>query len=323
MTQLGKVGGAVLCCLLPVVLHAQPNLTVLYEWTAPAALSLRAPASTVALALGNSGIVSTAADVLFYNPGMLTSARGFATSAQRYGGNGTTASLASSQMFGSIGVGIGARIADWRSGEGFYGEAVRPGLGVLGLDGSVDGASVAVTAAAARAFGPVRLGVGATYVRESFNDESGQSSQYDVGVVWPIGPTSLAVTVQHIGNPLGLHGLPFVANSNEFEGASDWRATVGYGGWGFPLATFWDLGGTVQLSIDESGTVRPAGGVELTYVPVEGVSVAARVGHRSTIGNERPITGGFGLSLDRYSLDYAIESFRGGISAHRVGLRIR
>jgi hypothetical protein len=316
---------AALSTLIPALLAAQaaPRLDVVYETTPPAAISLRVPAGTVALALGNAGLVSTDADVLFYNPGMLTSARGMALSAQRYDGNGTAASMAATQMFGSIGVGIGARFADWSSAEGLFGDAVRGGLGVLGSAGTSRAASTALTVGAARVVGPVRIGVGATYVRESFRVEHDESSQFDVGVVMPMGPTSLALTVQHIGNPLGMSGLNPASSSGDFPGAAEWRATLGYGGWGFPLATFWDLGGTVQLSIDESGTVRSAGGGELTYVPVEGVSIAARIGSRSTIGNELPVTGGVGLSLDRYSLDYALESFRGGVRAHRVGLRIR
>lgn len=313
------------CALLPGALAAQPTppVDVIEQITPPAAIALRIPASTVALSLGNVGIVSTDADVLFYNPGMLTAARGVALSAQRYGSNGTTGSLATTQMFGSFAVALGARLADWRSSEGLYGDAVRDGLGGLALDGTGRASSVAITAATARALGPVRVGIGATYVRESFRAENDESAQFDAGVVWPLGPTHLAFTMQHVGKSLALSGLTPVSSDTDFEGASDWRATIGYGGWGFPLATFWDLGATVQLSIDESGTVRSAGGGELTYVPLEGVAIAGRIGHRSTIGNERPLTAGLGFTLDRYSIDYAVESFRGGSRAHRVGLRIR
>lgn len=325
MMTLAGLRGVLVCALLPVALAAQsvPTFDVVYQHTPPSAITLRIPAGTVALSMGNAGLISTDADVLFYNPGMLTSARGVAMSAQRYSGNATTASMAATQMFGSFAVAIGARVADWQSGEGLYGDAVRPGLGVLGLGGSGDASSVAITAATARALGPVRAGVSATYVREAFREQNDESAQYDVGVVWPMGPTSLALAVQYVGTPLGLPGLAAVSDSRDFEGASDWRATIGYGGFGFPIATFWDIGGTVQLSVDEAGTVRSAGGGELTYVPLEGVAIAARVGHRSTIGNERPLTAGLGFTLDRYSLDYAIESFRGGQTAHRLGVRIR
>ncbi len=310
-----------LASLLPAMLAAQsgPNMTVAVEPSHVAAIASRVPAGTVALALGNVGIASTDADVLFYNPGMLTSGRGMSLSAQRYNGNGTAASMAATQLVGSVGFGIGVRFADWRGPLGFgYAEAVRDGLGVLGLPGAARASSTALTAAAARALGPVRLGVSATYARETYAARHDETTHFDVGVVWPTGPGNLALTVQHEGAPLEI-----ADGFQEFEGAAEWRATLGYGAWGFPLATFWDFGGTAQLSVDEAGKVRSAGGVELTYVPVEGVSIAARVGSRSTIGNELPITGGLGLSLDRYSLDYALESFRGGVRAHRVGLRVR
>lgn len=291
--------------------------------TAPAAVALRIPAGTVALALGNVGIATSDADVLFYNPGMLTSARGMSSGVQRYGTNGTAVTLAGAQMFGAYGAGIGVRFVDWQSSAEGYIDAVREGLGALGHAGSGRASSTALTAAAARAVGPVRLGLGVTYVREIFRAEHGESVQFDLGAVMPIGPTNLALTVQHIGKPLSIPQLSADGSTWNLEGASAWRATLGYGGWGYPLATFFDLGGNAQISVDETGTLRSAGGLELSYVPIEGVAIATRLGFRSSIGNEKPVTAGLGFTLDRVSLDYALEQFTGVSAAHRFGLRLR
>jgi hypothetical protein len=71
--------------------------------------------------------------------------------------------------------------------------------------------------------------------------------------------------------------------------------------------------------------VRPAGGVELAYVPIEGVAVVVRQGLRLPRERDEPlVTGGLGVTVDRWSLDYAVEPMRGGRPvSHRLGLRIR
>ncbi|MEO7996765.1 MAG: hypothetical protein ABI852_04930, partial [Gemmatimonadaceae bacterium] len=79
------------------------------------------------------------------------------------------------------------------------------------------------------------------------------------------------------------------------------------------------------LTVDRDGFVRPAAGGEIAYVPVDGVSFVARAGLRlPRETDESPATGGVGITLDRFSLDYAIEPFLNGRSvSHRLGIRIK
>jgi hypothetical protein len=280
-------------------------------------LALRLSASAVTLGLGDAGLLSADADALFYNPAMLTTARGIAASGQRYGSTASSGAFASVQALGSTSIGLGARVVDWSGSAPTYGEALASGRDALTQSGDVRGESAAFTAGAARTVGPVRVGVAATYARESYGAEFDEELLVDVGAVLPFGPGNalgLALAVQHVGAGLDLVGAGQPA---------PWRAVAGVGGRSFPLATFWDLSAITQVAVDADGAVSAAGGAELAWVPLEGVSVAFRLGARHGRDDQRPLTGGLGLSLDRWSLDYALEPFRGGVTAHRIGLRIR
>ncbi|MEO7358890.1 MAG: hypothetical protein ABI120_01085, partial [Gemmatimonadaceae bacterium] len=135
------------------------------------------------------------------------------------------------------------------------------------------------------------------------------------GMIGPsIGRGNLTFVVQNIGQGLRIGGA---------EGKLPTRAGAGWGGArGFEL---FDVGYQTQLTVDRDGFVRPAGGVELSYVPIEGVALVARTGLRLPRETDEPLaTGGFGITVDRFSLDYAFEPIRGGRPvSHRVGIRIK
>jgi len=98
-------------------------------------------------------------------------------------------------------------------------------------------------------------------------------------------------------------------------------------GWGLTYNNFerYDMGLQTQLTVDRDGYVSPAAGYEIGYVPIEGVSFNARVGVRwLREADASPATGGLGITVDRISIDYAIEPYRGGHPvSHRLGLRIK
>lgn len=301
---------------LAVVLIAPPHRAISAQSNDPSVpLVLRLPASTVALGMGNVGVALTDADAVFYNAGMLTQARGVAMSMQRYGSSSTSGAIASVQSLGSMSYGVGARFLDSRT------QIDPPGIraGHLSEGGNTPVSGLALTAAAARAVGPLRVGVGATYVRETQAAAFDESALFDVGVAMPMGPMNAmnaTISLQHVGAALSATGEP---------GASPWQAVVGFGGAGYPLATFFDVSAATQLHLDQAGNVRAAVGAELAYMPVEGVALAGRVGIRSNTVYDasHAVTAGVGFSLDRYSLDYAFEPIAGGSASHRVGVRVR
>lgn len=308
--------------LVGVPLQAQdgtgiiPQPTVVFSSPkTPTPVALRLSASSVALALGNVAIASRDADVLFYNPGMLTQATGIAASALRIGSASTAGSAASVQQVGSYAVGIGARFVDWSSDQMRYGDALNGGTGVFGMSGLRRASSLALTGGVARSVGPVRIGVAGTYLRERYGEELDESGLLDVGAALTLGPGILGLSVQQLGQ-----SVTFV----DSESIAPWRVTLGYGTRPYPIATFVDVAGVWQASVDADGEVRPAGGVELFYVPIEGLSFVARAGARRPLdAGESAFTTGLGVSLDRVSLDYALDPTRDGPVAHRIGIRIR
>lgn len=278
-------------------------------------LVLRVPASARALSLGDVGLVSNDADALFYNPALLFNARGMAVSMQRYGSFGTAGALANVTSVGSLNIGVGVQILDWSALPLSYREITRLGATVLSDSGGVPATSLAATLGVARVIRGHRIGVSAKYVTDRFGATDDGTVAFDVGMMGPsFGPGNLTFVVQNIGQGLRIGGA---------EGKLPTRAGAGWGGSrGFEE---FDVGYQTQLTVDRDGFVRPAGGVEVAYVPIEGVSFVARTGLRlPRETNESLATGGLGITLDRFSLDYAIEPFRGGHAvSHRLGIRIK
>jgi len=162
----------------------------------------------------------------------------------------------------------------------------------------------------------LRLGVSVKYAEDRLGADRDGTVAADVGMYMPLGPANLAITMQNLGPGTSIRGQP---------GTLPRRIGIGFGGGLFPLWEHWDLGAQMQVTLENDLFVRPAGGVELGYVPIEGVSFIARTGLRlPRERDESLVTGGVGVTVDRYSLDYAIEPFRGGRPvSHRVGLRVR
>ncbi len=296
----------------------------LYEQVPTTPLVLRVPASANALGMGDVGVLLRDAEAVFYNVGMLTQARGVGTSLQRFSEDASAGSIASVQSLGAFTYGVGARYLSSRVpvfvplGQG------GPFNNSIALDtSSVLSTGLALTAALGRAVGPLRIGFGATYVREANGPVADEATLFDLGVVYPVGPMNLTLNVQHIGS--AIRSAPVVVFVAQPEiGDEPWRAVLGFGGANAPVGTFLDLSVYSQLSVDGSGTVRPALGTELAFVPVEGVAIAGRVGvRRPALTAQSAMTAGVGLSIDRYSIDYALEPFIGAPDAHRIGVRIR
>ncbi|AMW05673.1 hypothetical protein GEMMAAP_14420 [Gemmatimonas phototrophica] len=282
-----------------------------------APLVLRLPASARYAAMANAGVSGNDGDVIFYNPGMLAQARGVAVSVQRYGAQATTGAFGSVQALGSFSIGIGAQTLNYGApGYNDLDAAVRAGATRLSDGGPVSASSSAFTVGVAHTIKGLRLGASVKYAEERLADVRDGSLAVDVGINKAMGPATLSASIQNLGASPALGGV---------NGALPTRVTVGYGGGLFPIWEHWDIGMQTQLSVERDGFVRPAGGVELGYVPVEGVAIVLRQGLRlPRERDESLVTAGVGVNVDRFSLDYAMEPMRGGRPvAHRVGVRIR
>lgn len=290
-------------------LHAQP--------AGEGPLVLRLPASARIAALANAGLAGNDADVLMYNPGMLSVARGMSASVQRYGSFGTAGSIATVTQAGVMSIGVGAQFLEWSAPTGVrYDDAIRAGATQLSDSGGLASASSAFTVGIARTIKGFRLGVSGKYADERFGGAHGGAFAVDIGMTRPMGPANLGVVVQNLGAGARVGGT---------KGLLPRRVGIGYGGGLFPMWEHWDLGAQMQVTLEGDLFVRPAGGVELGYVPIEGVAIVFRSGLRlPREKDESLVTGGLGLNVDRIAIDYAAEPMRGGRPvSHRIGIRIK
>ena len=283
---------------------------------------LRLPASARIAAMANAGVASNDGDALFYNPGMLQAARGLAVSVQRYGSAGTAGSMANVTQLGTLSFAVGAQFVDWTAatlpGNSAlrYREQLAGGATALFQREGVPASSAAFTVGIARTLKGLRLGVSLKYAEDRIGSDHDGTVAADVGMYMPLGPANLAITMQNLGAGTEMRGQ---------KGTLPRRVGIGFGGGLFPLWEHWDLGAQMQVTLENDLFLRPAGGVELGYVPIEGVSFIVRTGLRlPRERDESLVTGGLGITVDRISLDYAMEPFRDGRPvSHRVGVRLR
>lgn len=306
--------GAAVLYLLSSTAVAVPQLAAQPRGEGP--LVLRLPASARIAALGNAGIASNDGDAMFYNPGMLSFSRGSAISMQQYGSHGTAGSMATVSTAGSVTVGIGAQFVSYLAADGAsYADVVKPGATHLSDSGGVSATSTALTLGLARTIKGFRLGANIKYAEDRVGASHDGTVAFDIGMQRPLGPGTLGVVVQNLGVGPRIDGV---------MGTLPRRIGVGFSGYR-PVSPHWDVGAQTGLTLEGDLFVRPAGGAELAYVPVEGVSFTLRQGFRLPRERDESLyTAGIGVTLDRYSLDYALEPMRGGRPiSHRVGVRIR
>ena len=275
---------------------------------------LRVPASAWALATGD---VLTAgrstSDLVFYNPSGLTLATGMAVSAHRWGSAATAASLSHAVIFNGWGIGVGARYLDF---GGTDGQVTHPAE--LMSRGPLLSSSLAATVGLAREIKGIRIGVGVSYTEERTPTDRDGLATFEVGLGRDLGFFGFGLAVRNIGPSRALGTTTFQPPT---------RASLGALLRPRPIAVFFDAGATAEIAVTRDGRIEVAGGGELIWVPLDGWAVAARLGFRTPeqagdIG-ARPYTAGLGISLDRFSLDYALDPQRGGAVAHRIGLRMR
>ena len=308
---------ATVCTAIALFTHTLLAPSVAAQSRGEAPLVLRLPSSARIAAMANAGIASNDGDALLYNPGMLNGARGMAVSLQRYGSFGTAGAFGTVTQIGVLNVGVGAQFVDWTAPTGTaWGDAVRHGATRLADSGGVAASSSAFTFGVARVIKGVRLGANLKYAEDRFGAQHDGTFAFDLGFTMPLGQANLAIVAQNLGPGLNIGGV---------NGMLPRRIGIGYGGGMYPLYEHFDLGAQMQLTLEGNSFVRPAGGVEVGYVPIEGVAIVVRSGLRlPREKDESLVTGGLGLTLDRISIDYALEPFRGGRPAsHRVGLRIK
>ena len=274
---------------------------------APVVLML--PTGPRTLAMGNVGIGSRDDDVLFFNPAQIAVARGMSASGERYSSSAGGGTLSAVTRLGGGGIAVGVRMVDYTIGPpGFPADRDRMLVG-----GSEVGTSLEATAGLAQVFKGVRVGVAAKYAEDQATNVRAHRAAADFGLSKDFRRYFTAgLSVQN------------VASSVSFSPTTAYlplRTTAGLAGSG-PLGPV-DVTATAAVSMLRDSFVIPAGGGEVSYSWLDGYAVAIRAGVRRPIPGEAPFTAGAGFTMDRLSIDYAIEALSGSRAGHRIGLRIR
>ncbi|MCU0647153.1 MAG: hypothetical protein MUF00_04120 [Gemmatimonadaceae bacterium] len=291
----------------------------------PVAITL--PWSARAAALGGSFVAGDDADVLFFNPGALTQARGMSLGVSRTDEASLGASFAAVTTLGKWSVAAGLRALRLEATRlqaipllARAGDMPDPAFRAW-RDAGISGSAVA-SVGAARRVGPLRIGATLHAGNDAgpaatAGDALSMNVLADVGVTMPLWYGSLGAVARSIGpDPTSdLVGGPPV------DRQAPMRVEVGYGIPLSPQGTWYDLGGQFALGIDRDGRVASSGGVEFSLVPVEGVGLVARVGSRRGEGVGR-LTWGTSLSIDRVAFDVAYEPDPAA-AGWRLGIRVR
>jgi hypothetical protein len=286
------------------VAHAQT------ERFAPTVLQL--PASARALGVGDAFVAGRGSEMLFYNPAMLALQPGMAASAQVLGSHATFGAISSTMVIGPFGIGLGAQFLEFEFDD------VRAGPTDLTLLPPGASSSLVAALGLSSIFKGIRFGAAAKAVEENVNGSlRDATAAFDVGVARDFfGRATVAISARDIGSELLIEGASVELPT---------RLTIGAAASAPPLFTFWDLAATFAFTVRRDGELMPAGGVELSYVPLDGWAFTGRAGARRVADRSgtTPLTLGASISLDRLSLDYAYQALDVGGSAHRLGLRIR
>ncbi|MEP6495084.1 MAG: hypothetical protein ABJF01_20525 [bacterium] len=315
--------------LLPTTLAAQASGSDPY---APVVLLL--PGSARALGMGNVGVASRDDDVLFYNPAQIAIARGFSASGERLSATATTGALSSVTRFSTGGVALGMRMVDYKAGANYFPVNRESMLD----DGAATGTSIEAVIGVAQTFKSLRIGANAKYVEDAVPSIRVGRAAFDLGIAKDMFRSTIGLSVQNLGAatnvPCGLASStrsrdcvippgipPFPPDTRVTSAALPFKATLG-AATARPLGQF-DFVGTAAVSVLRSGFWVPAGGAELGYSWLDGYSIALRAGARRPIVGEGTATAGAGFTMDRLSIDYALETLSGSRIGHRIGLRVR
>lgn len=280
------------------------------------ALVLQAPASVEAAAFGNAPYLrGGGADLLFYAPALIGRADGMAAGIHRYGSEGTLATLASKGSVGLGGFAVGLQYMRY----GGSGTATLPDLQyAVFRDGEPVTEFAASLGYARELFGVVDAGVVAKYLELHFlRALRDRALVVDLGVAREFGPAIVSLTARNLGPDLETRAITNITDRIPTQFA------LGISTESFEVGEL-DMFLTGQVARRRDGEMIPAGGVEVSYWPVQGYTFRLRAGLQRVVVDKRsPFTFGLAFTGDALTLEYAFQAFDVDGNAHRFGLSFR
>jgi hypothetical protein len=307
--------GIVLCSRVVVAQTATNNDT-------RAAILLTLPASTRALALGESwSAIADDESALFYNPAQLARVRGLSIggSLQNYIASTTLGAFAVAIPLKHGTLGFGLQLLDYGNADEIVNADGTNGQVGTPTGSTVSAQDMAFTLGYGIAFGArhqLRVGAALEYARQEVASYSGGALAGDVGAAYTLANGwDVSAAMQHMGSNLTLASvsapLPLT-----------WRAAVAAPIMRMDAFTLQPMAEARQVSgADVTGVLGAEG---TWHTGTSGTLLSARVGYafRGSTDARAPLTVGAGITLGRLEVDYAYEGFDliGG-ATNRVGVR--
>ncbi|MBX6333516.1 MAG: hypothetical protein IRY91_16840 [Gemmatimonadaceae bacterium] len=305
MRRLAAVAAVAAMALAPQV-PAQTNTN--------SGVLLELPASTRALALGNSFVAAgTDEAAIFYNPAQLAEVHKISAglSVQQWFLSSTLAAAAAATHLWHGTIGVGLQVLDYGTTErvivGDPSSGSDPGATI-----SAGGDYVASLAYAVNVHG-VRLGATGKYVSQRLVDQSAGTGAADFGAAFDIKGVTFGASLLNVGGDISIlddrRPLPRMVRVG---------TAVPVHGIG-PL----DFLATIEVASIRDGKAQPLGGVEVTYHATSDIALLGRVGAlaRPEGAAISPVSFGGGLRARNLALDYAYEGSDVLGATHRVGVR--
>lgn len=277
------------------------------------AIVLEAPASVEAAAYGNAPyLFGGGADLLFYSPALIGRADGMAAGLHRYGSEGTLATLAAK---GAVGLGDFAVGLQYLRYD-VIGVPPTPDLQrmLVSPDGSPATEFAASLGYARELFGLFDAGFVAKYLELQLPRGMDRVVLLDLGVAREMGPAIVSLAARNLGPDASvrLQGLHLPT-----------QLALGISTESFEVGEL-DMFLTSQIARRRDGEIIPAGGVEVSYWPVQGYTFRLRAGLQRVVEDKRsPFTFGLAFTGDALTLEYAFQAFDMDGNAHRFGLSFR
>jgi hypothetical protein len=290
------------------------------------------PSGPRTLAVGNTGVAGRDDDVLFFNPAQLVIARGFSGSIERYSATSAGGALSAVTRLSTGGIAIGMRMVDYETPTNLYpinrGAMLQPAPG--------NGTSLEAVVGVGQLIKGYRVGLAGKYVEDNTPAFRLSRGAVDLGVSKDFfGPYTFALAIQNLGASTTIPCAVAVAPaSGTCIATPGFPPPPQFTSVRLPLRTTVgvqtqravkqiDLMATAAVFMLRADWVGASGGVEAGYSWLDGYSIALRAGARSTMPGEAAFTGGAGFTMDRLSIDYALEALTGSRFGQRFGLRIR
>lgn len=265
---------------------------------------LKMGAGARAAAMGDSfAAVANDASAVYWNPAGLAQLEDAELTAMQNNGLDNTSYqfAAAARPVGDGAIGVSLYRMDYGSIDSYSAADVR--------DGSVSAGSLAAGVTAARKFGDnIRLGVTAKMVSEKIAGESASTFAGDAGFLWSNDRLSVGVAVQHFGGT-----MKFVKKSEDLPMTLRADAAL-------HVSSRILLSAGAAKERDNETEIHAGTEIRMNHLLDVRAGYATVPGNTVDVGGIAGVTGGVGLHLGRFAIDYAIRPFGDLGLSHRISI---